>query len=413
MNDIKKYGFTTTVLHSDRQKAIEHGSLHKPIHTSVSFGYPTAHELVDVFQGRQLGYRYSRQGNPTVMALDDKVNAMEEGVATICFATGMAAIGGVLQALVRSGDHIVSSDFLFSNTHSVWNTMQGLGVNVSLVDATDVKQVEAALTPATRIVFVETIANPRTQVADLLRIGQLCRERGILYIVDNTMTSPYLFQPKAVGAGLVVNALTKSMGGHGNALGGSLTDTGEYDWTRFPHILEQYKRNPPQQWGMTQIRAKSLRDFGAALAPEVAHQLAIGMETLAVRLERECTNALALAQMLENDQRVAKVYYPGLPSHPQYELSTQLFRAYGSLLSFELKEGVDCLEYLNRLKLAILCTNLGDTRTLVLPVAQTIYYEMGAQRRAEMGIAESLIRVSIGLEDTVDLLEDFKQALFD
>jgi len=214
-----------------------------------------------------------------------------------------------------------------------------------------------------------------------------------------------------VGAGLVVKALTKSIAGHGNALGGSLTDTGLFNWTRYPNILEAYKRFATAQWGLAQIRAKSLRDFGASLGPEAAHHIAIGAETIALRMERECANALALSQMLQADERVAAVYYPGLPSHPQHRVATELFRNYGSLLSFELQAGIDCFDYLNRLKIGVLASNLGDTRTLVIPVAHTIFYEMGAERRASMGIAESLIRVSVGIEDTADLLDDFRQAL--
>ena len=411
MDETKKYGFTTTILHSDRQKPIEHGSLHKPIHTSVTFGYQDARQLAAVFQGKQPGYRYGRQGNPTVSALEDKITRMEDGSSTICFATGMAAIAAIAQALLREGDHVLSSSFLFGNTNSLWQTVNGQGIDVSFVDATDVKNVEAALTPATRIVFVETIANPRTQIADLKRIGQLCRARGILYIVDNTMTSPYLFRPKSVDASLVVNALTKSIGGHGHALGGSLTDTGLYDWSQFPNIFDSYKRNPSPQWGMAQIRAKGLRDFGASLGPEAAHHIAVGAETMALRMERECANALAVASMLEADERVAAVHYPGLKSHPQHALASELFHAYGSLFSFELKDGIDCFDYLNRLKLGVSASNLGDTRTLVIPVAHTIFYEMGPERRAGMGIAESLIRVSVGIEDRDDLVDDFRQAL--
>ena len=411
MTASKKYGFTTTTLHSDRQKPIEHGALHKPIHTSVAFGYSDARDLAAVFQGKQSGYRYGRQGNPTVTALEEKITQMEEGVASICFATGMAAIAAIVQALLREGDHVIASTFLFGNTSSMWNTVNGQGPRVSFVDATDVAHVAAAITPATRMVFVETIANPRTQVADLQRIGRLCAQHGIVYVVDNTMTSPYLFLPKNVGASLIVNALTKSIGGHGNALGGSVTDTGLYDWTRYPNIFDNYKKAPAKQWGLAQIRAKGLRDFGGSLGPEAAHHLSVGSETLALRMERECTNAMALAHMLEADDRVAAVHYPGLASHPQHAISTELFRAYGSLFSFELREDVDCFDYLNRLKLAIIASNLGDIRTLVIPVAHTIFFEMGAQRRAAMGIAESLIRVSVGIEDTADLLDDFSQAL--
>ncbi|MBJ7309996.1 cystathionine gamma-synthase family protein [Rugamonas sp. CCM 8940] len=411
MNDKKNYGFTTTILHNDRRKGIEHGSLHKPIHTSVAFGYNDARQLASVFQGKEPGFRYGRQGNPTVSALEDKINQMEQGVGTLCFATGMGAIGAVFQSLLRAGDHVLSSSFLFGNTNSLWQTVAGQGVAVSFVDATEVANVAAALTPATRIVFVETIANPRTQVADLKRIGELCRQRGILYIVDNTMTTPYLFRPKSVGAGLVVNALTKSICGHGNALGGSLTDTGAYDWHAYPNIVENYKKAAPAQWGLAQIRAKGLRDFGASLGPEAAHHIAVGAETLALRMERTCANAMALAKLLEADARVAAVHYPGLASHPQHALCGELFRSYGSLLSFELKDGIDCFDFLNRLKLAIPASNLGDTRTLIIPVAHTIFYEMGAERRASMGIAESLIRVSVGIEDSADLLDDFSSAL--
>jgi O-acetylhomoserine (thiol)-lyase len=411
MNDQKKFGFTTTILHSDRQKPIEHGSLHKPIHTAVAYGYRDARELADVFQGKRPGYRYGRQGNPTVSALEEKITRMEDGLATLCFSTGMAAVGALVQGLLRSGDHVISSAYLFGNTNSLWQTVQLQGMPVSFVDATKVEAIEQALTPATRMVFVETIANPRTQIADLEKIGALCHERGILYVVDNTITSPYLFRPKKVGASIVINALTKSIGGHGNALGGSLTDTGLFDWTKYPNIAETYKRFAPAQWGLAQLRAKALRDFGGALGPEAAHHLAVGAETMALRIERESASAMALATMLSEDERVAAVYYPGLSSHPQHAIATSLFRAYGGLLSFELKEGIDCFDYLNRLRLAIPASNLGDTRTLVIPVAHTIYHEMGPARRAKMGIAESLIRVSVGIEDTDDLLEDFRQAL--
>ncbi|MBD8566301.1 cystathionine gamma-synthase family protein [Oxalobacteraceae sp. CFBP 8763] len=411
MSEKKTYGFTTTILHNDRHKPIEHGSLHKPIHTSVAFGYTDARQLASVFQGKEPGFRYGRQGNPTISALEDKVSKMEDGVATLCFGTGMAAIGALFQALLKAGDAIVSSSFLFGNTNSLWQTVAGQGVDVAFVDATDVAQVEAALTPNTRMVFVETIANPRTQVADLARIGELCRERGILYVVDNTMTSPWLFRPKSVGASLVVNSLTKSIGGHGIALGGALTDTGLFDWSAYPNIAPNFRKQPAHAQGMAQLRAKALRDFGASLGPEAAHHIAVGAETLALRMTRTCANALALATMLEADERVAKVHYPGLASHPQHGIVTSLFRAGGSLLSFELHESIDPFDYLNRLQLAIPASNLGDNRTLVIPVAHTIFFEMGAERRASMGIAESLIRVSVGIEDTDDLVEDFRQAL--
>lgn len=405
------HGFATTILHFDRQQPIEHGAIHKPIHTSVAYGYKDSRELARVFQGETPGYVYGRQTNPTVSTLEGKVTAMEDGIATVCFATGMAAISTTLLALLRRGDHVVSSSFLFGNTNSLFSTLAAHGLEVSFVDATDVANVERAVRPETRVVFVETIANPRTQVADLARIGALCRERGIVYIVDNTMTSPYLFRPKAVGASLVVNALTKHISGHGNALGGSVTDTELYDWSSFSNIYGNYKNAKPALWGITQIRKKGLRDFGGALSPEAANSISMGAETLALRVERACENALALARYLAAHPRVARVYYPGLESHAQHALAKLLFKRPGALLALELADGMDCFDFLNRLTLPICSSNLGDNRTLAIPVAHTIFFEMGAERRASMGIADSLIRLSIGIEEIDDLIADFSQAL--
>jgi O-acetylhomoserine (thiol)-lyase len=404
-------GFTTTIVHSDRRNLIEHGSLHKPVHSNVAYGYDDARDLAAVFQGRQKGYSYGRQINPTVEALEHKITQMESGLASVCFSTGMGAIGTMLFALLRAGDHFVSSAFLFGNTNSLFASFASHGVDVTFVDATSVDSVEAAVRPNTRLVFVETIANPRTQVADLAQIGALCKAKGLVYVVDNTMTSPYLFLPHAVGASIVVNALTKYIAGHGNVLGGSLTEQGNYDWQRFPNIAPEYRTGNAQMWGLTQIRKKGLRDFGAALAPEAAHHIAIGAETLALRMERQCHNTRALAEKLAGDPRVAKVYYPGLPSHPQHALAKRLFRHPGALFSFELDHSIDVFEFLNRLDVVIKSSNLGDNRTLAIPVAHTIYYEMGAQRRASMGIADSLIRISVGIEEIDDLLEDFDRAL--
>lgn len=404
-------GFTSKILHSDRLGGIEHGSIHKPVHNSVTFAYEDAHDLAAVFQGRQAGYSYGRQVNPTVTALQDKITLMEDGVATAAFATGMAAIGTTLFALLRNGDHVISSSYLFGNTNSLFNSFDVQGIDVSFVDATSVDAVAAAITDKTRLVFVETIANPRTQVADLKRIGDLCEEKGLVYFVDNTMTTPYLFQPKAVKASLVINSLTKYIGGHANALGGAVTETGIYDWSTFPHIYDTYKKGDVSGWGIQQIKKKGLRDFGASLGPEAAHHISVGSDTLALRMERICANTEALTAFLDTHPRISKVYYPGLDHHPQHALSAELFRYHGGLFSIELTDDVDCFDFLNKLKLVIRSSHLGDTRTLAIPVAHSIYYEMGPERRASMGIDDSLVRFSIGIEEPEDLLADLTQAL--
>jgi O-acetylhomoserine (thiol)-lyase len=406
-----KTGFTTTILHSDLEAPIEHHSVHKPMHVAVAFGYSDARDLAKVFKGELAGYAYGRQGNPTTAALESKVSKMEDGVATACFATGMAAIAATFTALLRAGDHVVSSSFLFGNTNSLFGTYNTQGFDISFVDATRADEVARAIRPDTRLVFVETIANPRTQVADLARIGELCAQRRVLYVVDNTMTSPYVYRPKRHQAGLVINSLTKYIGGHGNALGGAVTDTGLFDWTCFPNIYDSYKNQKPALWGIQQIRKKGLRDVGGTLAAEAAHRLATGAETLALRMDRSAGNALQLARFLSAHSKVRKVYYPGLEDHPQHRLAGELFRNYGALMAIELADGIDCFDFLNRLKLVISSSHLGDNRTLAIPIAHTIYWEMGPTRRAEMGIADSLIRLSIGIEDIDDLLADFRQAL--
>jgi O-acetylhomoserine (thiol)-lyase len=406
-----KRGFTTTLLHSDRLGNPEHGAMHKPIHTSVAYGYDDVQDLVDVFQNKTKGYAYSRQGNPTVTALEQKVTQMEKGLSTIAFSTGMAAISATVMALIRKTDHIVASSYLFGNSRSIFQTFIELGLDFTFVDPTDVNNIREAIKENTKMVFIETIANPATQIADMAKIGDLCEEKGLLYIVDNTMTSPYLFTPVDVKATHVINSLTKYIGGHGNALGGSVTDTGLFDWENYPNIYDVFKKGDVKNWGMTQIRKKGLRDAGGTLAPEAAHSLSVGSETLALRMERSCSNAQNLAEYLDTHPLIKKVYYPGLQTHPQHELASELFHKYGSLLSFEVDESVDCFAFLNKLQLVVKSSNLGDTRTLAIPVAQTIFNELGPEKRAEMGISDFMIRLSIGIEDIEDLLADFKAAL--
>ncbi|HXE18411.1 MAG TPA: PLP-dependent transferase, partial [Castellaniella sp.] len=224
------FGFTTQIVHQDHLAHREYGAIFQPIHPSTEFAYATAEDLAAVFQGRQAGFTYGRTGTPTTASLEAKITAMEQGIGTVCFATGMAALNAIFFALLRQGDHLVASKYVFGNTNSLLLTLGSLGVEVTLVDATDVAQVEAALKPNTRMVFVETIANPGTQVADLMAIGELCQARKLVYVVDSTLSSPYLRRGRDFGASLVINSLSKHISGHGNALGGAVTQTGLYDW---------------------------------------------------------------------------------------------------------------------------------------------------------------------------------------
>jgi len=407
-----KRGFTTGIIHGDRIAGTEHGGVHQPIHTSVQYGFDRVEDLIGVFQGtKKGGFNYARQGTPTTAALERKITSLEEGVGTVCFSTGMAAITATFLTLLRAGDHLVASRYVFGNTNSLFGTLRMLGVEVTTVDACAVENVKKAIRPNTRMVFVETIANPGTQIPDLQGIGQVCREHGIAYVVDNTITSPALFKPKTVGASLVINSLTKTIAGHGAALGGAVTDTGRFDWSAYPNIADDYRRSAAMEQGLLQIRKKGLRDMGAALSPEQAHTIAVGAETLALRVKQSSENALALAQFLEGHQAVGKVLYPGLKSHPQYEIAQELFSGASWLLSFELLDVNRMIEVVNALELPIKATGLGDTRTLIIPVAPTIFFEAGPETRKAMGISDGMLRLSAGIEDIDDLITDFSQAL--
>ena len=405
-------GFTTQNVHADQHFGVEHGGIHKPIHTSVQYGYERVEDLIGVFQGTvKGGYNYARQGTPTTAALEAKITQMEQGVGTVSFATGMAAITATFLTLLKSGDHLVASRYVFGNTNSLFGTLADLGISVTTVDATQADNVAAAIRPNTRMVFVETIANPGTQIPDLSNIGKLCADKGLIYVVDNTITSPYLFQPRLVQASLIINSLTKTIAGHGAALGGAVTDTGLFDWEAYPNIFANYRKGDAKGWGLQQIRKKGLRDMGGTLSSEHAHQISVGAETLALRLGQTSATALQLARYLENHPAVNRVFYPMLESHPQHAIAKAHLRAGSWLLSFELASEAAGLAFINRLKLPVVATGLGDTRSLIIPVAPTIFWEAGALVRAQMGIADGMIRLSVGLEDAADLLADFEQAL--
>ena len=407
----KNKGFTTQIVHHDRLSCFTDGPVHAPVYNSVPYGYSKTEDLESVFQGVTAGQTYARQSTPTTDSLQSMINQAEQGVGTLVFATGMAALSAAFLALLKAGDHVIASQYLFGNTHSFLSTLENFGVSVSFVDATDVEAVQAAQQASTRLVFVETIANPGTQITDLQAIGDWCEQQGIVYFVDNTITSPYMFNPKQVKASLIINSLSKYFCGHGNVLGGSVTDTGLFEWSHYPNIFSAYRKGDESKWALTQIKKKALRDMGGSLSSAAAHQIALGAETMALRMDRSCANAKALAELLAAHDKVAKVYYPGLAAHPQHHKAKQWFRHYGAILSFDLQEAYKPADLLNATDLIINATHLGDNRTLALPMATTIFHEMGPEKRKAFGIGDGMIRCSLGIEDTDDLLQAFKTGL--
>lgn len=408
-----KMGFTTRQVHADRMlNTPEHGGVHTSTSNSVLFEFKDAQGIIDAFQGKQAAHVYSRSSSPSVAALQAMLSELENGVGALCYATGMAAISSSLFALLKAGDHLIVSQYLFGNTRSFFETIQDFGVQVTYTDVTDIELVMDAYQPNTRGVYTETVANPVTQVADLHAIGQFCEEKNILFMVDNTMTPPPLLCAKDFKASLIFTSLTKYIAGHGNVLGGAVIDTGLFNWKGFGGIKPAYQVADETQWGLTQIKKRGLRDLGATLSPQSASAIALGMETLALRMTRSQQNAMKLATFLDNHPNVARVFYPGLVDHPQHFMAReQLNTGYGAILSFDLIDGIDPVAFLNNMDLVICATHLGDNRTLALPVAPTIYFENSAQEREQMGISDNMLRISVGIEDTDDLIADFSQAL--
>lgn len=409
---MKKLAFDTKLVHADRKiNKPKFGAVHESTNNSVLFEFDDVQELVDVFQGKKAGHVYSRSSSSSAVSLQNILNELEGGIGAVVFATGMAAISATFLSLLKAGDHIIVSQFLFGNTRSFLATIEGFGIQVSYVDVTDVNKVKEAYTQNTKMVFCESIANPVTQVSDLKGIGEWCETKNIIFALDNTMTPSVLLDSKAVKASLLLTSLTKYIGGHGNVLGGVLVDTGLFDWTKFDSIDEKYQVADVQQWGLTQVKKRGLRDMGATLAPQSAHLVSIGLETLTMRLRKTCANAQALAKYLVTHKGVSAVHYPGLEIHPQHERAQSMFkRGFGGILSVELNDNIDPHRFLNQLSLVISATHLGDTRTLALPIASTVFFENGPEERSKMGIADSLIRISVGIEDIEDILEDFDQA---
>ncbi len=402
---------STQTVHADRRLGDAHGGVHFPIHPSTQFSFDRTDDLIAVFQGRRKSASYGRQGTPTTSALESKLASLDEGVGAITFATGMATISALFLTLLRAGDHLIISRHVFGNTLSLIETLEHLGIAVSRIDTREVGQVEATLRPTTRMVFVEAVANPGTQIPDLESIGALLRDRGILYVVDNTILSPALFRAASVGADLIIHSLSKSMAGHGQAMGGVLIDTGRFDWTAYPNISASYRSVDPAQQGLTQVRKKGLRDMGARLSSQEAHAISVGLETLSLRMRQVSDSALAIARFLSTHPAVARVAYPMLESHPQHERARRLFRGGSWLIAVELRDASRSIAIIDRLHCFLKATGLGDARSLVIPMAQTIFWEAGPDKRREYDIADGLIRLSIGLEDTDDLIADLAAAL--
>lgn len=390
------------------------GATAVPIYQTSAYAYPTAEELRDVFDSRAPGYIYTRLANPTSYALEQRLAGLEGGIGCIATSSGMAAISAVMMGLLRAGDEILSAAGVFGGTVSLFqNTLGRFGIKTTFADVAETAQFAAAINENTKVIFIETIGNPRMDVPDIPAIAQLAHERNIPLVVDSTLTTPALVRPAQYGADIVIHSTTKFINGHGTALGGAIIDTGKYRWADgIFEDLRQLAKRARQMAFLAHLRNLIWRDLGGCPAPLNSFLMLQGLESLGPRMQRHCENAEKLAAYLQGHPKVAWVNYPALPGSRFHGRVQELFggRA-GGVLSFGLGDRQQAFRFINALRLAKNLANIGDAKTLVIHPASTIFHEYDAEQRARMGVPEELIRVSVGMEDFDDIRNDFENAI--
>lgn len=405
-------GFATESLHGGVRRQEPHGTLRTPVYDSVAFEFEKSDDMRLAFEGRKLAHSYTRISNPTVADLEARIRAMSGGIGVLAVASGMAAIANVVLALADSGSRIVASRFLFGNTRSLFeHTLKPWGLTVDYVDASDPAQVEKAITDETRAVFVEIISNPQLQVPDVAELSAIAHARGIPLIVDGTTTSLSLFPSKSYGVDIEVISSTKSISGGATSVGGLVLDNGLFDWSLNPKTRQWAEKAGPGAF-LVYLRREVYRNIGACLSPHNAYLHVLGLETLELRMCRSSENALALAQQLETHPRVRAVHYPGLENCVSHAAARKQFRGgFGALLCFELGGRDECFRFMDRLQIIRRAANINDNKTLVIHPASTIFSEYSPEERDRMGVPETLVRISVGIENVEDLWNDIVRAL--
>ncbi|MDZ7316862.1 MAG: aminotransferase class I/II-fold pyridoxal phosphate-dependent enzyme [candidate division KSB1 bacterium] len=392
VEELKKLKIGTRMIRASVRSPFNNVSAHiPPIFQTVNFDYRDVEEGLAVFLGEKQGYFYTRDGNPTSDLFAHMVALLEEGEAGLAVASGMAAISNAVLSIVRPGDEVVSSTNIYGGTKS-WLTTQlaTLGVRTVFVDITRPDQVAAACSPKSKILYTEVLGSPNLETADLAALSAIAKEKGLTFIVDNTFSPPPIVQPLKYGADLVIHSTTKYINGHGDAVGGVVVGSVE----------------------MVQRIRNVVKLYGGVISPFNAWLGIRGLKTLTLRLERHCSNALALARFLEEHPRVKTVHYPGLPSHPQHELAKRQLRGFGGMLAFEVHGGLEAgKKVMNAVRVCNFTTSLGEIDTLIIHPASTSHVSLPKEEREALGISDGLLRLSVGIEDVEDLLLDLRQAL--
>jgi O-acetylhomoserine (thiol)-lyase len=421
----KPPAFDTLSLHAGQHPDPVTGSRAVPIHQTTSYVFQDADHAAALFNLERAGHIYTRISNPTTAVLEERLAALENGVGAVCTASGMAALHLAIATLLNAGDHIVASASLYGGTINILtHTLPRFGITTTFVKPRDLDDIKTAIKPNTKLVIGETIGNPGLEVLDIPAVAKIAHDAGIPLLIDNTFATPYLARPIEMGADIVMNSITKWIGGHGIAIGGVIVDGGHFDWEKsgkFPTLTTPYagyhgivfaEEFGPQAFIM-RARAEGLRDFGACISPTNAFQILQGVETLHVRMQRHVDNAAAVLAFLTSNKAVEWVLHPSLESHPDHALAKKLLpRGAGSIITFGIKGGRDAgRKFIEALKLVSHVANVGDAKTLVIHPASTTHQQMNAEQLKVAGIGEELIRLSIGIEAAEDIIGDLGQAL--
>ena len=408
---MNEYGFNTGLLHGTNEKYPQ-GATQVPIYQSSAFRHDSAEDLEKIFDNKKMGFSYTRINNPTVESFEKRVTMLEDGIGSVACASGMAALTNAFLNILQAGDEIVAACGLYGGTVELFDDLKPFGISVKYVKENKPEAFEAEITEETRLVFAETIGNPKLDVTDIHAVAEVAHQHDVPLIVDNTVATPYLIQPLKLGADIVVHSSSKYINGSSDAISGILVCGKGLKWDpdRYPG-LAPYRKFGPFAY-IAKLRNGLFRNTGACLAPQNAFLNNLGLETLGLRMQRQCDNALELARFLQGLGGDIEVNYPGLEESPYHEIAEKQFRnGYGAIVTVRTGSKEKAFSIINSLKIPLIISNIGDTKTLVIHPESTIAAHISDEEKLQSGVFEDLIRISVGIEDVEDLKEDFKQAI--
>ncbi len=404
--------YDTSLLHGNFKGDAGTGATLVPVYQSSAFGQETAEQIEKIFHNKAAGFAYTRISNPTTASFENRITYLEAGIASVAVSSGMAAISATFLNILSSGDEIISKNSIFGGTLDLFKDFENLGIKIHLIDEITEDEMKKYVNENTKAVFAETIGNPKLDVTDVKNASEIVHSFGLPFILDNTTATTYLVKGIDLGADIIINSASKYINGNSNSISGVITDSGNFKWTveKYP-IMKDYVRFGKFAFS-AKLKNDTFRNLGCCVSPMNSYYNSLGLETLSLRMERHCSNALALAESLEGLDGVREVVYPMLKSSPYYDIANSQFNGKGGgILTLRLFTKERAFAFINQLKYAINITNIGDTKTLVIHPSSTIYAHSNEEEQAKAGVYDDLIRVSVGIEDIEDLKQDFKDAL--